>query len=144
MTGYPPESVADALDIHLLAVAYPGDVFDYDGEEDHALVDGAVVFEVVQHGYRGPAFGAAHENGGARDDNGRPSLQAFDELILGDCCLIESFANEASSGCPRGHQDKSDGPDGEWEPAAGEELGQVCAEEPDFDSGKEAAEHKGF
>ncbi len=142
MTGYPPESVADALDIDLLVVADPGDVFDHDGEEDYALVDGAVVFEVVQHGDRGPALGATHENGGAWDDNWGPSLQAFDELILGDCSLIQSFANEASSGCPGGHQDESDGSDGEWQPAACEELGQVRAEEPDFDAGKEAAQHK--
>ncbi|MFO0875491.1 MAG: hypothetical protein U0575_16205 [Phycisphaerales bacterium] len=136
------EAVGPLLDLDSLLDRHVGDLLELDREHDDAPVEHLVVQQVVQERERHALGIARHEDGGARDARRRVVVDRLHEDRQRAHALAQPLADEGAPSLPRRQKREDERGDGEREPSALRDLGQVGAEEGEVDEEERAGDER--
>lgn len=131
---HPPEGGGELLDADPAHVMDVGHVLYPQGEKDDPLVQHLVVLEVVQERMGDHIDHSRHIDGGARHPGRGGFLQRGDHRLQRVAVLVQAANELEALALPAGHQGEHHGAQGQRQPAAGDNLGQIRGKERHIDA----------
>lgn len=126
---YPPESGGELLDADPAHIVDVGHILHPQGEQDDPLVQHLVVLEVMEQRMGDHIDDPRHIDSRARHPGRRGFLQRGDHRLQRVAVLVQATNKLKALALPAGHHGEHHRPQGERQPAAGEDLGEVGGKE---------------